>query len=297
MEKVIIIGAGPAGISAALYAVRGNLDPLVINNGIGALEKAEKIENYYGLEHPLSGQELYDTGIAQAKALGVRILDAQVLGVGGFDTFVVKTTEGEFETQSLILATGSKRAAPKIPGVKEFEGKGVSYCAICDAFFYRGKDVAVLGNGDFAMHEAKELSNTASTVTIYTNGEEPEFTPEENISVNTMKIQSVEGDDLVSGIRLAPDVQAQEINGEAGQQVNDSVLQTVYLLQWELQAVLRLPARWEPNLRKKETLKLTKIWKQPSRDFMRQVTVQVGFFRWRKLYMREHRQVLMQGSM
>lgn len=62
MEKVIIIGAGPAGISAALYAVRGNLDPLVINNGIGALEKAEKIENYYGLEHPLSGQELYDTG-------------------------------------------------------------------------------------------------------------------------------------------------------------------------------------------------------------------------------------------
>ena len=209
------------GISAALYAVRGNLDPLVINNGIGALEKAEKIENYYGLEHPLSGQELYDTGIAQAKALGVRILDAQVLGVGGFDTFVVKTTEGEFETQSLILATGSKRAAPKIPGVKEFEGKGVSYCAICDAFFYRGKDVAVLGNGDFAMHEAKELSNTASTVTIYTNGEEPEFTPEENISVNTMKIQSVEGDDLVSGIRLAPDVQAQEINGEAGQQAND----------------------------------------------------------------------------
>ena len=221
MEKVIIIGAGPAGISAALYAVRGNLDPLVINNGIGALEKAEKRANYSGLEHPLSGQELYDTGIAQAKALGVRILDAQVLGVGGFDTFVVKTTEGEFETQSLILATGSKRAAPKIPGVKEFEGKGVSYCAICDAFFYRGKDVAVLGNGDFAMHEAKELSNTASTVTIYTNGEEPEFTPEENISVNTMKIQSVEGDDLVSGIRLAPDVQAQEINGEAGQQVND----------------------------------------------------------------------------
>ena len=195
MEKVIIIGAGPAGISAALYAVRGNLDPLVINNGIGALEKAEKIENYYGLEHPLSGQELYDTGIAQAKALGVRILDAQVLGVGGFDTFVVKTTE--------------------------FEGKGVSYCAICDAFFYRGKDVAVLGNGDFAMHEAKELSNTASTVTIYTNGEEPEFTPEENISVNTMKIQSVEGDDLVSGIRLEPDVQAEEIKAGAGQQAND----------------------------------------------------------------------------
>ena len=221
MEKVIIIGAGPAGISAALYAVRGNLDPLVINNGIGALEKAEKIENYYGLEHPLSGQELYDTGIAQAKALGVRMLDAQVLGVVGFDTFVVKTTEGEFETQSLILATGSKRAAPKIPGVKEFEGRGVSYCAICDAFFYRGKDVAVLGNGDFAMHEAKELANTASTVTIYTNGEEPEFTLEGNISVNTMKIQSVEGDELVSGIRLAPDMQVQETDSDTEKAVGE----------------------------------------------------------------------------
>mgnify|MGYP002242473596 FL=1 len=87
--------------------------------------------------------------------------------------------------------------------------------------FTRGKDVAVLGNGDFAMHEAKELSNTASTVTIYTNGEEPKFTPEENISVNTMKIQSVEGDDLVSGIRLEPDVQAEEIKAGAGQQAND----------------------------------------------------------------------------
>lgn len=221
MEKIIIVGAGPAGISAALYAVRANMEPLVINNGIGALEKAEKIENYYGLEYPLSGQELYDNGIAQAQALGVRILDAQVLGVGGFDTFIVKTTAGDFEAQSLILATGSKRAAPKIPGVKEFEGKGVSYCAICDAFFYRGKDVAVLGNGDFAMHEAKELLNTASTVTIYTNGEDPQFTPEEKIRVNTMKIQSVEGDEKVSGIRLAPDTQAQEIDSDAGQQTHD----------------------------------------------------------------------------
>ena len=163
MEKVIIIGAGPAGISAALYAVRGNLDPLVINNGIGALEKAEKIENYYGLEHPLSGQELYDTGIAQAKALGVRILDAQVLGVGGFDTFVVKTTEGEFETQSLILATGSKRAAPKIPGVKEFEGKGVSYCAICDAFFY----------GFFARLQKRSFSLFLSNTTIQLQCQNP----------------------------------------------------------------------------------------------------------------------------
>lgn len=161
MEKIVIIGAGPAGISAALYAARANMDPLVINNGIGALEKAEKIENYYGMDHPVSGKELFEIGLAQAKALGVRILDAQVLGIGGFDTFQVKTTAGDFETISVILATGSKRKAHSIPGIKEFEGRGVSYCAVCDAFFYRGKDVAVVGNSDFALHEAEELAPMA----------------------------------------------------------------------------------------------------------------------------------------
>ena len=122
MENIIIVGAGPAGISAALYAARGNMDPLIINTGIGSLEKAEKIENYNGLERPLSGKELFETGIEQARALGVRILDAQVVGMGGFDTFEVKTTEGDFEARSVILATGSKSASAKIPGVKEFEG-------------------------------------------------------------------------------------------------------------------------------------------------------------------------------
>ena len=221
MEKIIIIGAGPAGISAALYAARANMDPLVINNGIGALEKAEKIENYYGMEHPVSGKELFETGLAQAKALGVRILEAQVLGIGGFDTFTVKTTAGDFDTISVILATGSKRKAPAIPGIKELEGRGVSYCAVCDAFFYRGKDVAVLGNSDFALHEAEELAPMAGSVTIYTDGKEPEFSRKSSFAVNTMKIQSVEGDDLVSGIRLAPEIQAQEMNADAGQQAND----------------------------------------------------------------------------
>ena len=202
MEKIIIIGAGPAGISAALYATRANMDPLVINNGIGALEKAEKIENYYGMEHPVSGKELFETGLAQAKALGVRILEAQVLGIGGFDTFTVKTTAGDFNTISVILATGSKRKAPAIPGIKEFEGRGVSYCAVCDAFFYRGKNVAVLGNSDFALHEAEELAPMAGSVTIYTDGKEPEFSRKSSFAVNTMKIQSVEGEEKVSGLRL-----------------------------------------------------------------------------------------------
>ena len=210
MENIVIIGAGPAGISAALYAARGNMNPLVINNGIGALEKAEKIENYYGLEQPLSGKELYERGIAQAKALGVRILDAEVLGISGFDTFTVKTIAGDFDTVSVILATGGKRSAPKIPGLKEFEGRGVSYCAVCDAFFYRGKEVAVVGNGDFALHEAEELRNVTQDVTIYTDGKEPEFSREHPIAVNTMKIQAIEGDDKVSGLLMQSDIAAQD---------------------------------------------------------------------------------------
>ena len=210
MENIVIIGAGPAGISAALYAARGNMNPLVINNGIGALEKAEKIENYYGLEQPLSGKELYERGIAQAKALGVHILDAEVLGISGFDTFTVKTTAGDFDTVSVILATGGKRSAPKIPGLKEFEGRGVSYCAVCDAFFYRGKEVAVVGNGDFALHEAEELRNVTQDVTIYTDGKKPEFSREHPIAVNTMKIQAIEGDDKVSGLLMQSDTAAQD---------------------------------------------------------------------------------------
>lgn len=210
MENIVIIGAGPAGISAALYAARGNMNPLVINNGIGALEKAEKIENYYGLEQPLSGKELYERGIAQAKALGVRIQDAEVLGISGVDTFTVKTTAGDFDTVSVILATGGKRSAPKIPGLKEFEGRGVSYCAVCDAFFYRGKEVAVVGNGDFALHEAEELRNVTQDVTIYTDGKEPEFSREHPIAVNTMKIQAIEGDDKVSGLLMQSDTAAQD---------------------------------------------------------------------------------------
>lgn len=210
MENIVIIGAGPAGISAALYAARGNMNPLVINNGIGALEKAEKIENYYGLEQPLSGKKLYERGISQAEALGVRILDAEVLGISGFDTFTVKTTAGDFDTVSVILATGGKRSAPKIPGLKEFEGRGVSYCAVCDAFFYRGKEVAVVGNGEFALHEAEELRNVTQDVTIYTDGKEPEFSREHPIAVNTMKIQAIEGDDKVSGLLMQSDTAAQD---------------------------------------------------------------------------------------
>ena len=155
MEDIVIIGSGPAGISAALYAVRGNLSPLVLTNGVGALEKAERIQNYYGNKEFLTGQELHENGMEQARKMGVRFKETQVLGVHEEENFMIDTNEEPIPTKAVILATGARRKAPQIQGLKELEGRGVSYCAVCDAFFYRGKDVAVLGNGDFALHEAE----------------------------------------------------------------------------------------------------------------------------------------------
>ena len=155
MENIVIVGGGPAGVSAALYAARAGKNPLIIENGPGGLAKAEKIENFYGYAENLSGAELYKTGLTQAKNLGTRVLTAQVTGIEGYGPYIVHTEKEEIETKAVILATGSRRAAPKIPGLKDLEGKGVSYCAICDAFFYR------IGNGDFALKETEDISNVA----------------------------------------------------------------------------------------------------------------------------------------
>ncbi len=203
MEDLIIVGAGPAGISAALYAVRGNVTPLVLYHDAGALEKAEKIENFYGNADFLSGSELQQKGISQAKKLGVRFQKTQVLAIGGLDTFLVKTTLGEWQARSVILATGARRTAPKLPGIKELEGRGVSYCAVCDAFFYRQKEVAVLGNQSFALHEANELAAVAKKVTILTHGL-PLDTREKEIPfpVEKRPIARIKGADRIQSVEF-----------------------------------------------------------------------------------------------
>ena len=173
MYDVTIIGAGPAGISASLYAKRANLDVLVLYNGESNVEQAHKIENFYGFPGGISGVELYNNGIQQAKELGTEVIEAQVVGIENLGKhFNVKTVKGNFETKTVIISTGDKKVKPNIPGVLEFEGKGVSYCAICDAFFFRNKNVAVIGNGEFAISEANELSHIVNKVTILTNGQE-----------------------------------------------------------------------------------------------------------------------------
>ena len=171
MVDVVIIGAGPAGISAALYAKRANKNVLVIYNGESNLEKAEKIDNYYGFENGITGKELYETGIRQAKKLGVEVKEEEVLNLElTLEGFAVKTVNNVYEAKTCIIATGNKKLRPNIDGIVEFEGKGVSYCAICDGFFYRKKNVVVIGNGKFAVSEAKDLENIVSDVKILTDG-------------------------------------------------------------------------------------------------------------------------------
>lgn len=218
MYDVIIIGAGPAGISASLYTIRNNLKTLVIYNESSALEKATKIENYYGFKNGISGEELYQAGIKQAKNLGIDVLDEEVTSIqldfnnridikesdktSNQYTFKIKTLNKEYSSKAVILATGSKRTKPNIKNVEKFEGKGVSYCAICDGFFYKNKTVAVIGNGDYALSTAKELQNLTQSITIYTNGMEKPEHEIENIKINTNKIIEIEGQNKAEKIKF-----------------------------------------------------------------------------------------------
>lgn len=169
MFDVIIIGSGPAGISASIYLKRAKKNILIISKNESALKKAEKIENYYGIES-ITGEELYNVGIKQAKRFNIPIDNDEVIDLSWDSNFKVKTVNNEYESRFVIIATGTNRTVPNIKGVKEFEGKGVSYCAICDAFFYRNKNVAVIGNGNYAIHEAKTLKPVVNSVTILTDG-------------------------------------------------------------------------------------------------------------------------------
>lgn len=204
MEKLIIAGAGPAGVSAALYAVRSGITPLVLHKGGGALEKAVKIENYYGLPHPVTGAELYKNGLKQLESFQVPVVEEELLAVEYDGDYTVRTTEHTYHSKALILATGAKRNPLALKELKKYEGSGISYCAVCDGFFYRGKEVAVLGNGPYALHEAKVLEPLAAKVTILTNGKEADFNGEDTASIHieTKKVISAGGDETLSYVQL-----------------------------------------------------------------------------------------------
>lgn len=206
MYDVIIVGAGPAGISTSLYTVRRNLRTLIIYKEKSALEKSNKIENYYGFENGINGEELYKIGIRQAQNIGAEVIKDEVTNIQvdylneKGHIFKVETLNNKFEAKSVILATGNKKNKPNIKNMDKYEGKGISYCAICDGFFYRNKNVAVIGNGDYAIAEAKDLQNIAKSITILTNGRQaPEYRAE-NININTKEIDQIEGENKVEEI-------------------------------------------------------------------------------------------------
>lgn len=203
MYDVIIIGTGPAGISAGIYTARARLHTLIIGASSGALSKADKIENYYGFSSPIPGEKLLSEGIIQAKSVGAEIVTDQVVNIGYEESFVVKAKNGEYKGKTVIIATGSNRTAPKIEGFTRFEGQGISYCAVCDAFFYRDKDVAVLGCCEYALHEASELLPIANSVTLLTNGVPPIPEIPAQIPVITTQITALEGGDTLEKVKFA----------------------------------------------------------------------------------------------
>ena len=211
MYDVIVLGKGPAGIQAALYIKRASLNVLVIGKDGGALAKTDKIGNYYGFTQ-ISGPELLEQGYKHAKALDIELIEEEVTGLSFGLEYTVTTTQNTYLSKAVIIATGSPRATVKIPNLKELEGKGVSYCAICDAFFYRKKIVGVLGHGDYAAQEAHELVNVADEVIVFTNGLEPtgQFDPRVKIIKN--RIKNLVGTDRLQAVTLDNDSTI-EING------------------------------------------------------------------------------------
>lgn len=207
MKKIIIIGSGPAGISAALYTKRANVETTVISKGFGALIKAESIENFYG-SGAVSGKELHERGIESARAIGVEFVDDEVVGLNWNGLYEIEGKNGIYSADAVILATGSARKAPKIKGITEFEAKGVSYCAVCDAFAARGTHSVVIGAGEYALHEADALSGVAEKITILTNGQtegklDDEVFTSKGYDVIHAPIAEILGEGRVSSVKLS----------------------------------------------------------------------------------------------
>ncbi len=169
VENVIVIGAGPAGLAAALYAARADLEPLVLTGTDlgGQVSLTYSIENYPGFPEGLSGTDLADLFKKNAEKFGARIEFDSVTEVDlSKRPYTVKTYSKEYKTKALVIAIGASPNKLHIPGEEEFRGKGVSYCATCDGWFFKGKKVAVVGGGDSALEEAIFLTRYASSVTI-----------------------------------------------------------------------------------------------------------------------------------
>jgi thioredoxin reductase (NADPH) len=166
--EVVIIGGGPAGLTAGLYAARAGLKSLLVERGIfgGQIVNAKLVENYPGFPEGISGPELGDFMRRQATKYGLETLITEVTGVRTGKAYEVSTTEGNLQTRSIIIAAGSEYRKLGVDGEERLSGCGVSYCATCDGFFFRDREVAVVGGGDTAITDALELAQHCRKVYI-----------------------------------------------------------------------------------------------------------------------------------
>ncbi len=221
---VVIVGAGPAGLTAGLYAGRGNLKTLILEKeGIGTMLMTHRIDNYPGMKSGVTGKEIYDFMKAQALEFGCEIKNATVLGFDPYDEIkIVKTDNGNFKTRYIIIATGlGKIGAKKLKGEKEFLGMGVSYCATCDGAFTRAKVSSLVGKGDEIIEEALFLTRFSGKVNIFLTTDELDcndtlkaaILEKENVEIFTkVKLLEIKGnEETVKELHLEVDGKEQTV--------------------------------------------------------------------------------------
>ncbi|MHB0927518.1 MAG: thioredoxin-disulfide reductase [Candidatus Nanopelagicales bacterium] len=216
LREVIIIGSGPAGYTAAVYAARAELRPIVFEGSVtagGALMNTTEVENFPGFEEGIMGPQLMENMRAQAKRFGAELItdDVTAVDLEGPVKTVVDGSGNSYQAKSVILAMGSGYRELGIPGEKKLSGHGVSWCATCDGFFFRGQTIAVIGGGDSAVEEATFLSRFAEKVYLVHRRdqlraskimiERAEKDPKIEFVFNAKPVE-VLGDDKVSGLRL-----------------------------------------------------------------------------------------------
>lgn len=200
MKDVIVIGGGPAGMTAAIYLKRFKRDIAVLMKDYGTLAKTDLVENYYGFVQPLTGKELVENGVTQARQLGIDIFDEEALSIVPEDGyFIVKTSKTIYQTKTVLLATGASRVNLAVKGFSQLTGKGISFCAVCDGFLYRGKKIGVIGAGDYMLEELDVLRQFSSDITVFTNAEPLNHEVKEPIV--TEVIEAFVGDDRLTAIK------------------------------------------------------------------------------------------------
>ncbi len=215
---VIIIGGGPAGLSAAQYTSRAKMKTVVLDKSAstGALAYASLIENYPGLASAISGKDLLDLFRRQALVFGAEYVETQVIGVYlGGEVKEVFTMDKTYHGKTVIIATGSMGRKASIRGEADFLGKGVSYCAICDAAFYRGKDVCVIGDSEEAVKEAGLLTRFAQTVYLITPSQKLRVAEDgPDLAIPNLKVMTGQSVTAIEGSEIVEKIQLKDLNGK-----------------------------------------------------------------------------------